>query len=129
MTDLRQNQEGTSSKALNTNQLRETCQICYKEGHSAANCRKLNNFGAEILICQICKKRGHSADKCRLRDLQARQSINILQGNNIICQICSRSGHNVKNCRTNNNNSQNKSSVICQRCDKPGRLITVGKNR
>ncbi|EGI66698.1 hypothetical protein G5I_04754, partial [Acromyrmex echinatior] len=103
MTDLRQNQEGTSSKALSTNKLRETCQICYKEGHSAANCRKLNNFGTEILICQICKKRGHSADKCRLRDPQARQSVNILQGNNIICQICSRSRHNAKNCRTDNN--------------------------
>ncbi|KAG5339392.1 CSP1 protein, partial [Acromyrmex heyeri] len=115
MTDLRQNQESTSSKALNTNKL-----ICYKEGHSAANCRKLNNFGTEILICQICKKRGHSADKCRLRDPQARQSVNILQGNNTICQICSRSGHNAKNCRTNNNNSQNKPSITCQWCDKPG---------
>jgi len=72
----------------------------------------------EILICQIYKKRGHSADKCQLRDPQARQSVNILQGNNIVCQICSRSRRNAKN-RTNNNNNQNKSSVICQWCDKP----------
>ncbi|KYN12084.1 hypothetical protein ALC57_15751 [Trachymyrmex cornetzi] len=55
MTDLRQNLENTSSKALNTNKLRETCQICYKEGHSASYCRKLTNFGTKILICQICK--------------------------------------------------------------------------
>ena len=65
MTDLRQNQESTLNKAPNTNKLRETCQIYYKEGHSASNCRKLTNFGAEILICQICKKRGYSADRCR----------------------------------------------------------------
>jgi len=48
MTDLRQNQESTSSKAMNTNKLRETCQICYKEGHLASNCKKLTNFGIEI---------------------------------------------------------------------------------
>ena len=77
MIDLRQNQESASSKALNTNKLQEICQICYQEEHLASNCRKLINFGTEILICQICKKRGH-ADKCRLRDLQARQSVNIL---------------------------------------------------
>jgi len=121
MTGLRKNQESTSSKALNTNKLRETCQICYREGHLASNCRKLTNFGTEILICQICKKRGHSADKCSLCDPQARQSVNFLQGNNIICQIDldSRSGYNAKNCRTNNNNNnQNKPSVICQWCDK-----------
>ena len=31
MTDLRQNQESTSNKAMNMNKLRETCQICYKK--------------------------------------------------------------------------------------------------
>ncbi|KYQ52696.1 hypothetical protein ALC60_08178 [Trachymyrmex zeteki] len=114
------NQENTSNKAFNTNKSRETCQICYKEGHSTSNCRKLTNFGTAILVCQICKKRGHSADKCRFRDPQARQSVNVLQGNNIICQLCSKPGHNAKNCRTNNNSNLNKSSVICQWCDKSG---------
>jgi len=101
--------------------------MCYKEGHLASNCRKLTQFssnnaglGTKILICQICKKRGHSADKRRLRDPQTRQSVNVLQRNNIICQLCSKSGHNVKACRTNNVNNQNKSSVICQWCDKQG---------
>lgn len=125
MTNLRQ--EGSvSNKTLNVNLLRETCQICYKEGHSASNCRKLTQFspptyntalGAEILICQICKKRGHGADKCRLRDPQNRRPVNTIQGNNSVCQLCSKTGHNAKTCRTN---SQNKTSVICQWCDKPG---------
>ena len=68
----------------------------------------------------MCKKRGHSANKCQLRDFQALQSINILQGNNVIYQICSKSGHNAKGCRTNNNSNQNKTSVIYQWYDKPG---------
>jgi len=73
MSDLRQ---GTSSKTSNTNNSQEICQICYKNGHLASNCRKLTHFplqtpnksslGTDILICQICKKRGHGADKCRL---------------------------------------------------------------
>jgi len=48
LTDLlRQNQESTSNKALNTNKLWEICQICYKERHLASNCRKLTNFGRD----------------------------------------------------------------------------------
>lgn len=125
MTDLRQG--NTSNKTSNTNHPRETCQICYKEGHLASNCRKLtqsyNNsaLGTEILTCQICKKRGHSADKCRLRDPQTRRPINVIQGRNIVCQLCSKPGHNAKSCRiSNNQNNHDKPSVICQWCDKPG---------
>jgi len=66
------------------------------------------------------QKRGHSADNCRLRDPQTRQSVNVLQSNNIICQLCSKSGHYAKTCRSNNINNQNKPSVICQWCDKQG---------
>ena len=130
MTDLRQGQSNLSGNSPNTNRLRETCQICYREGHSASNCRKLTqlspqlhnkiDFGTETLICQICKKRGHSANKCRFRDPQARRSVNIVQGSNIICQLCSKSGHYAKSCRINNINNQNKPVVICQWCDKPG---------
>jgi len=105
----------------------EPAQICYKERHLASNCRKLTQFssnnaglGTKILICQIYKKRGHSADKRGLRDPQIRQSVNVLQSNNIICQLCSKSGHNAKACRTSNVNNQNKSSVICQWYDKQG---------
>ncbi|KYN09795.1 hypothetical protein ALC57_18088, partial [Trachymyrmex cornetzi] len=118
MTDLRRGQVDISD-ITNTNK-REICQICYKEGHLASNCRKLSNSGTEILICQICKKRGHSADKCRLRDPLTRQSVNILQESNIICQLCPKSGHNAKNCRINNNSNQSKLSIICQWCEKPG---------
>ncbi|XP_011869896.1 PREDICTED: cellular nucleic acid-binding protein homolog [Vollenhovia emeryi] len=123
ITDLRQGQNNNSEK----NRLRETCQICYKEGHSASACRKLTQqsynkspLGTEILICQICKKRGHSADKCQLRDPQTRQSVNIVQESSIICQLCSKIGHNAKACRMNNNNEPYKPSIICQWCDKPG---------
>ncbi|KYQ60105.1 hypothetical protein ALC60_00849 [Trachymyrmex zeteki] len=124
MTDLRQGHSNTAGKIPDTVRLRETCQICYKEGHSASNCRRIVNLENEILICQICKKRGHSADKCRLRDPRTHRSVNVIQGNNIICQLCSKSGHNAKFCKTNsnntNNNNQNKPSVIYQWCDKPG---------
>lgn len=120
MTDLRQGEDNGSNKTSNTNKSRDSCQICFKEGHLASNCRKLTNFGMEILICQICKKRGHSADKCRLRDPQTRLPINILQGNNITCQLCSKPGHNAKNCRSSNNHNQNTTSVICQWCEKSG---------
>ncbi|KYN11069.1 hypothetical protein ALC57_16787 [Trachymyrmex cornetzi] len=112
MTDLRRGQEDISD-ITNTNK-REICQICYKEGHLASNCRKLTNWGTEILICQICQKREHSADKCRLRDPLTLQSVNILQGSNIICPLCSKFGHNAKSCRMNNNNNQSKLSIICQ---------------
>jgi len=54
MTDLRQ---GNASGKIQ-NRSRGTCQICYKEGHLASNCRKLTQFssnnaglGTEILIC------------------------------------------------------------------------------
>ena len=78
MTSLRQGRVVNTGHAPTT-QRRETCQICFKEGHSANICRKLTQFslqghnyetnqGTEILICQICKKRGHSADRCRQRD-------------------------------------------------------------
>ncbi|KYQ60768.1 hypothetical protein ALC60_00172, partial [Trachymyrmex zeteki] len=119
MTDLRQGHSNTAGKISDTNKLLETCQICYKEGHSASTCRKITNLGTEILICQICKKRGHSADKCRLRDPRTQRPVNVIQGNNIICQLCSKSGHNAKFCKISNNN-QNKPSIICQWCDKPG---------
>jgi len=56
--DLRRNQDSTPSKELNINKSRGSCQICYKEGQSASICRKLTNFGPEILVCQIYKKRG-----------------------------------------------------------------------
>ena len=82
MTDLRQERSNTTGKT-DTNNLRETCQICYKKGYSASNCRKITNLGTEILICQIYKKRGHSADKCRLRDLRAQRPVNVIQRNNI----------------------------------------------
>ncbi|XP_025267027.1 uncharacterized protein LOC112638849 [Camponotus floridanus] len=129
MTDLRQGQETHSGQ--NKPRIRETCQICYKEGHVASNCRKLTQssslgqlpgaLGTEILICQICKKRGHSADKCRLRDPQYRQPVNVIQQRIITCQLCSKTGHDAKLCRQNNNNNQaNKTSVICQWCDKTG---------
>jgi len=111
MSDLRQGQ-GTSIKTSNTNNSQENCQICYKNGHLASNCRKLTHFslqtpnksslGIDILICQICKKRGHSADKCRLRDPETRQSIKIVQENKIICQLYSKSDHNANACRINN---------------------------
>jgi len=48
----------------------------------------------------------------------SRQSVNVLQSNNITCQLCSKSGHNTKACRTSNVNNHNKPSVICQWCDK-----------
>jgi len=128
MTDLRQGQS-SSGKPSSTNRLRETCQICYKEGHLASNCRKLNQFSqqpynksalrTEILICQICKKRGHSADKCRLRDPQNGRSVNIVRESNIVCQLCSKSGHVAKTCRENTSDRV-KLSVVCQWCDKPG---------
>lgn len=109
----------------------ETCQICFKLGHTAAGCRKLadsskqNNLGTEILICQICKKRGHGADKCRLRDPQARRPITMVQEKVVNCQMCLKPGHSAKNCRLNNYNSQpnnhnNRLSIICQWCDRPG---------
>ncbi|KYN20700.1 hypothetical protein ALC57_06943 [Trachymyrmex cornetzi] len=123
MTDLRQGHSNIASKKPDTNKLHDTCQICYKEGHSASNCRKITSLGTEILICQICKKRGHGADKCRLRDPRVQRPVNVIQGNNIICQLCFKSGHNAKFCKTNsniNNNIQNKSSIICQWCDKSG---------
>ncbi|XP_025262227.1 uncharacterized protein LOC112637223 [Camponotus floridanus] len=129
MTDLRQGQETHSGQ--NKPRIRETCQICYKEGHVASNCRKLTQssslgqlpgaLGTEILICQICKKRVHSADKCRLRDPQYRQPVNVIQQRIITCQLCSKTGQDAKLCRQNNNNNQaNKTSVICQWCDKTG---------
>lgn len=118
-----------------SNRSNETCQICFKVGHIAVNCRKLtqqassprqNNLGTDILICQICKKRGHSADKCRSRDPQTRQAIYAIQGS-IKCQLCLKSGHNAKNCYQNNqskqiNNANNNTrvSIICQWCDKQG---------
>ena len=113
------------------NKERETCQICFKEGHAASNCRKLAQFslqghdfqttqGTEILICQICKKRGHSADKCRLRDPRARQPVNVIQEKVISCQICSKVGHDAKTCQENNSKQRTKPSVVCQWCDKPG---------
>ena len=123
MTDLRQGLSNAAGKTPDTNNQHETCQICYKEGHSASNCKKITNLGTEILICQICKKRGHSADKCRFRDPRVQRSVNVIQENNITCQLCSKSGHNAKFCKTSsniNNNNQNKSAIICQWCDKPG---------
>ncbi|KYN29430.1 hypothetical protein ALC57_01126 [Trachymyrmex cornetzi] len=54
MTDLRQGPSNIAGK------ITETCQICYKEGHSASNCRKVTNLGTEILLCQIYKKRGYT---------------------------------------------------------------------
>lgn len=129
MTDLRQGQSIDSGQNQHTTRSKETCQICYKEGHTANNCRKLNhnqftpqlNLGTDILICQICKKRGHSADKCRLRDPRSRQTINVIQERNSTCQLCSKIGHNAKSCRQNITNQQpTKTSVICQWCDKSG---------
>jgi len=54
MTDLRQGQSSDSNKTkiLPTNRLRETYQICFKEGHVANNCRKLN-FHRKITINPI----------------------------------------------------------------------------
>lgn len=121
------------TEADKSNRSNETCQICFKIGHIAANCRKLtqqaslirqNNLGTDILICQICKKRGHSANKCRLRDPQARQAINAIQENTVKCQLCSKTGHNAKDCYQNNsinqNNNNSRISIICQWCDRQG---------
>ncbi|KAL6252034.1 hypothetical protein P5V15_015015 [Pogonomyrmex californicus] len=130
ISDLRRG-SSTTSKPIDITVPRETCQICYKSGHSANNCKKFNqnsyqnysrteNLGNEILICQICKKRGHDANTCRLRDSQTRRTVNIIRENTITCQLCSKSGHNAKTCRTNNNSNQNKTFLICQWCDKPG---------
>lgn len=72
MTSLRQGRVVNTGHAP-IDRRRETCQICFKEGHAANICQKLTQFslqrhdfqinqGIEILICQICNKRGHSAD-------------------------------------------------------------------
>ncbi|KYN19887.1 DNA-binding protein HEXBP [Trachymyrmex cornetzi] len=107
---------------------RASCQICYKQGHIATECRRLKyDLGTEILVCQICKKRGHGADKCRLRDPRPSRPVNVLQSNTISCQLCSKPGHNAKMCQNNNNNvnfSLNKNPVVCQWCDKSGHLAT-----
>jgi len=42
MTDLRQS--NASGKTQNRSQ--EICQICYKEGHLASNCKKLSQFSS-----------------------------------------------------------------------------------
>ncbi|XP_072765780.1 LOW QUALITY PROTEIN: uncharacterized protein [Anoplolepis gracilipes] len=127
MTELRQ---GTDHSGRQKNaSSREICQICYKQGHVANDCRKYlqvsqttNNrtdLGTDILICQICKKRGHTADKCRYRDPQVRRSVNIIQEKLITCQLCSKSGHNAKICQQGNvNNTTNRISIIW--CEKPG---------
>jgi len=54
MTDLRQG----NALGKTQNQMLEICQICYKKGHLASNCRKLTQFSSnsaglrtEILIC------------------------------------------------------------------------------
>ncbi|KAL6268159.1 hypothetical protein P5V15_001253 [Pogonomyrmex californicus] len=117
MTDLRQGSGAKSSQnSLFEKSVRETCQICYKEGHSAINCRKLSlilqpmrSLGTEILICQICKKRGHGADKCRLQKP-------------IFCQLCSKASHYAKACPTDGrvNLQVNKNTVVCQWCDRSG---------
>jgi len=128
MTGLRQGRVVNTGPVVTQEQ---TCQICFKGGHAANNCRKLiqyslqghdfqTNYGTEILICQICKKRGHSADKCRLRDPRARQSINVVQGKIITCQLCSKSGHDAKSCQQNFKQKDIKPTVICQWCDKTG---------
>ncbi|KYN01910.1 DNA-binding protein HEXBP [Cyphomyrmex costatus] len=134
MTDLRQGQGGGSGQGQRRDTispLKESCQICHKEGHVAINCRKLTSvsqpkpdFGTEILICQICKKRGHNADKCRFRDPRSSRPVNVLQIDKVPCQLCSKSGHNAKTCRINNNLSQNKNSITCQWCDKSGHLAS-----
>ena len=127
MTDLRQGKSSDTDRETISSRSRETCQICYKEGHSASKCRNSNqprdiksNSGTEILICQICKKRGHSADICRFRDPQNRQSVKAIRETNVVCQLCSKSGHDAKSCRTNKTNNQSKPSLICQWCDKQG---------
>ncbi|KMQ83303.1 hypothetical protein RF55_20394 [Lasius niger] len=133
MTDLRQGLSANlgQNQPRPANRSKEICQICYKEGHMASNCRKLTQsysqgqnqttLGTEILICQICKKRGHSADKCRLRDPRSRQSVNVIQEKTITCQLCSKIGHNAKTCRQSNISQQpHKTIVTCQWCDKPG---------
>ncbi|KYN16060.1 hypothetical protein ALC57_11690 [Trachymyrmex cornetzi] len=106
MTDLRQGQTvraGPSPLKDLSSDSRASCQICYKQGHVATECRKLKYYlGTEILVCQICKK--HGADKCRLRDLRPSRPVNVLQSNIISCQLCSKPGHNAKMCRNNNNN-------------------------
>lgn len=121
----------STSKAQTAERKREICQICSRDGHTAAACRKLGlfpqnkektvNFGTEILVCQICKKRGHSAEKCYLREPRSRQCVNIVQETRVVCQVCSKIGHNAKECRFNGNKNQFvKTSVICQWCNKPG---------
>ncbi|KAL6255531.1 hypothetical protein P5V15_013871 [Pogonomyrmex californicus] len=117
MSDLRR---GNIAKMQNISLQRETCQICYKDGHLASNCRKFiqnSQQNYEILICQICKKHGHDASKCRMRDPQSRRTVNVIRKNTIVCQLCSKTGHNVKSCRSTN---QNKPLLICQWCDRQG---------
>ncbi|KAL6259353.1 hypothetical protein P5V15_009268 [Pogonomyrmex californicus] len=117
MSDLRR---GNIAKMQNISLQRETCQICYKDGHLASNCRKFiqnSQQNYEILICQICKKRGHDASKCRMRDPQSRRTVNVIRENTIVCQLCFKTGHNAKSCRSTN---QNKPLLICQWCDRQG---------
>lgn len=129
MTDLRQGIDSISGRQKSNN-LKEICQICYKEGHVGSNCKKylqtsqqINNqidVGTAILVCQICKKRGHGAEKCRFRDPQQRRPVNVVQGKIITCQLCLKSGHDAKSCRQNNTTNNNKISVICQWCERSG---------
>ncbi|KAL6262040.1 hypothetical protein P5V15_007132 [Pogonomyrmex californicus] len=115
MSDLRRD---NIAKAQSISLQRETCQICYKDGHLPNNCRKFiqnSQQNYEILICHICKKRGHDASKCRMRDPQSRRTVNVIRENTIVCQLCSKTGHNAKSCHSTN---QNKPLLICQWCDR-----------
>lgn len=131
ISDLRYGNNASQIRKQDSRSI-ETCQICFKIGHTATNCRKFaskNDLGSEILICQICKKRGHGADKCRSRNPQAHQLINTIQESAIKCQLCSKTGHSAKNCYQNNRSKQinnasnnNRFPIICQWCDKQGHL-------
>ncbi|XP_036141910.1 uncharacterized protein LOC118646187 [Monomorium pharaonis] len=113
MAYFRSGQDNISGKNQSINRLWKNCQLCYKRGHLACNCRTQ-------IQCQICKIHGHAADKCYFRDAQSQQPVNVVQENYVICQLCSKPGHHAKFCKIYKTNEQNKPYVICQWCDKPG---------
>jgi Zinc knuckle len=69
---------------------RVTCNICYKEGHTAAQCRStsINQERKRQGICFNCNKPGHIARQCTSPRVK------------ITCTHCKRDGHTVDKCWT-----------------------------
>ena len=70
------------------------CQLCYKSGHTANNCRgaDLSNQMASCaqLHCDKCKSIGNTAATCRVRDVH--------------CSYCRRMCHTINECYRKRNN-------------------------